>query len=125
MEYRRIPIRLREFIGKEESQELVNAINSAFARHERNMRVRLTDTFERKLLRESRLVHKEIQNLYSELSGIRTELRTETTSLRLEIAALKSEMYRLIANQTKWILVGLSAAVALLPILERISFRIF
>ncbi|EQA44195.1 hypothetical protein LEP1GSC050_3309 [Leptospira broomii serovar Hurstbridge str. 5399] len=34
MEYRQIPIRLRELIGNKESQELVNAINSAFARHE-------------------------------------------------------------------------------------------
>ncbi|EPG73774.1 hypothetical protein LEP1GSC058_3321 [Leptospira fainei serovar Hurstbridge str. BUT 6] len=121
LDYRQIPIRLREFIGKEESQELANAINSAFTRHERNMRVKLMDMFERRLLQESGLVRKEIRTLSYAVS----EIRTEMTSLKLEIASVKSEMYRLIANQTKWIVTSLFAVVALLPILERISFRIF
>ena len=130
-----VPRALREKLGDDASESLVDLLQQFEAEQTDHLIEMVEERFVRRVVEsENRLrnelreemhagfmgLQKQIGDVRAEIGSVRTELNKEIGSVRTELGKEIAEVRKEITVQTRWILAVLVAAAVLVPIIQRV-----
>ena len=130
-----VPRALREKLGDDASDSLVDLLQQFEAEQSDHLIEMVEERFVRRVVEsENRLrnelreemhagfmgLQKQIGDVRAEIGSVRTELHKEIGSVRTELGKEIAEVRKEITVQTRWILAVLVAAAVLVPIIQRV-----
>ena len=130
-----VPRALREKLGDDASDSLVDLLQQFEAEQSDHLIEMVEERFVRRVVEsEHRLrnelreemhagfmgLQKQIGDVRAEIGSVRTELHKEIGSVRTELSKEIAEVRKEITVQTRWILAVLVAAAVLVPIIQRV-----
>ena len=130
-----VPRALREKLGDDASDSLVDLLQQFEAEQSDHLIEMIEERFVRRVVEsENRLrnelreemhagfmgLQKQIGDVRAEIGSVRTELHKEIGSVRTELSKEIAEVRKEITVQTRWILAVLVAAAVLVPIIQRV-----
>ena len=130
-----VPRALREKLGDDASDSLVDLLQQFEAEQSDHLIEMVEERFVRRVVEsENRLrnelreemhagfmgLQKQIGDVRAEIGSVRTELHKEIGSVRTELSKEIAEVRKEITVQTRWILAVLVAAAVLVPIIQRV-----
>ena len=130
-----VPRALREKLGDDASDSLVDLLQQFEAEQSDHLIEMVEERFVRRVIEsENRLrnelreemhagfmgLQKQIGDVRAEIGSVRTELHKEIGSVRTELGKEIAEVRKEITVQTRWILAVLVAAAVLVPIIQRV-----
>ena len=130
-----VPRALREKLGDDASDSLVDLLQQFEAEQSDHLIKMVEERFVRRVVEsENRLrnelreemhagfmgLQKQIGDVRAEIGSVRTELHKEIGSVRTELSKEIAEVRKEITVQTRWILAVLVAAAVLVPIIQRV-----
>ena len=126
-----VPQALREKLGDDASDSLVDLLRQFVAEQKDHLIEMVEERFIRRIVEsENRLrnalreeMHAGFMGLQKQIGDVRAEIgsvRAEIGSVRAELGSVRAELSKEITVQTRWILAVLVAAAVLIPIIQRV-----